>query len=33
LRMVLPEAQEPGFLAQMREMKERHPYDPRTKLG
>ncbi|MFM8859983.1 MAG: DnaJ C-terminal domain-containing protein [Methylocystis sp.] len=33
LRPVLPEVQEPGFLAQMREMKERHPYDPRAKLG
>ena len=33
LKLMLPEAADAGFEAQMRELRDRRPYDPRTKLG
>jgi DnaJ-class molecular chaperone len=33
LKLMLPETADAGFEAQMRELRDRRPYDPRTKLG
>ena len=33
LRLMLPETPDTALEAQMREMRERHAYDPRAKLG